>query len=103
MKLRSPRRRDELLAAVVKYNKNKEKVNKLNSNDLGIAGPRSSVFVSEHLTPTNKYLHAAVRKRAKEANYRFVWVRNGRIFVRKSEEDANVILIRNLKCLDKLV
>ncbi|KAL4708465.1 hypothetical protein ACJJTC_001181 [Scirpophaga incertulas] len=93
-KLRNSRQRDVLLAAVHNFNKkNPEK--KLASHHLGLAGENTPVYVSEHLTPTNKYIHAAARKKAKDMKYKFVWVRNGRVFVRKNESSP-AILIRNL-------
>ncbi|PZC78000.1 hypothetical protein B5X24_HaOG202672 [Helicoverpa armigera] len=103
VQLASPRTRDTLLASVINHNKNK-KVNseKLNTADLGIAGDKTPVFVVEHLSPANKMLHAATRQKAKDKGYKFVWVRNSRIFVRKTTEDEH-ILIKNLDSLTKLV
>ena len=63
-----------------------------------MGGPRKSVYVSEHLSPANKSLHAAARLKAKELNYKFTWIRNGRIFVRK-DESSEFILIRNTESL----
>lgn len=93
VKLQSQRRRDELLAAVSRFNKTKRD-DKLNSEHLGIGGHCVPVFVSEHLTPTNKHLHAAARKKAKETGSKFVWVRDGRIYVRKNEQSP-AIYIKN--------
>lgn len=99
-KLRSPRIRDIVLAAVKNFNKANSQ-DKLNSHHLGIGGTKSSVYVSEHLTSANKYLHAAARKKAKELAFKFVWVRNGRIFVRKDENHQS-LLIRSLDYLNNL-
>ncbi|XP_072945728.1 uncharacterized protein [Epargyreus clarus] len=101
VKLTCQRRRDELLAAVIKFNKS-NRDDKLNSEHLGIGGPRIPVFVSEHLTPTNKYLHAAARKRAKETGTKFIWVRDGRIFARKNEQSP-AIYIKNEESLKLIV
>lgn len=104
VKLPSLRARDEILAAVSSFNK-KNKTNKLNSAHLGINGINginSPVYVSEHLTPANKALHAATRIKAKEANYKFVWIRNGRILVRKDENTAHAMVIRNHDSLASL-
>lgn len=100
VKLPSTRIRDTLLAAVTRFNKDNPK-NKLSSEHIGIGGSRVPVFVAEHLTPSNKFLHAATRKKAKELGYKFVWVRNGRIQVRK-DETSQAILIRSLDDLKKL-
>lgn len=80
VKLRSPRHRDSILAAVMKFNQ-KDPENKLSSQHLGIGGPKRPIYVSEHLTAAQKSLHAATRIKAREMSYKFVWVRNGRIFV----------------------
>lgn len=100
-KLRSARQRDTILAAVSQFNK-KNPEDKLCSHHLGIGGQRAPVFVSEHLTPANKQLHAATRKCAKELGYKFVWVRSGRIYVRKNETCQSLI-IRNYDSLRNIV
>lgn len=97
VKLRAPRQRDAILASVSSFNKKNNK-EKLHTQHLGLGGPCKPVFVSEHLSPTNKSLHAATRLRAKECNYKFTWVRNGRIFVRK-DEFSEAFLIRNMDSL----
>ena len=101
VQLASPRIRDQLLAAVINYNKT-NKNNKLNSADFGIAGKNTPVYIVEHLSSYNRTLHAAARLKAKERGFRYVWVRNGRIFVRKSDGDGH-ILIKNLDSVDKIV
>lgn len=83
-KLRNPHQRDSLLAAVMKFNRQHPQ-DRLGSQHLGIGGTRVPVYVSEHLCPTIKSLHAAARLKARELKYKFVWVRSGRIFVRKDE------------------
>lgn len=65
VKLRSPRSRDSILAAVSKFN-HKDPEKKLCTQHLGIGGTVSPVYVSEHLTPALKSLHAATRIKARE-------------------------------------
>lgn len=98
VKLRSPRHRDAMLAAVTKFNK-KNSNGKLSTQHLGIAGTPKPVFVSEHLSPANKYLHAAARLKAKQEGFKFTWVRNGRVYVRR-DEYSPAIFIRNSESLD---
>ncbi|XP_046662834.1 uncharacterized protein LOC124355719 [Homalodisca vitripennis] len=43
------------------------------------------VFVNEHLSPENKQLLSKTKEAAREKNYKYVWNRDGRIFVRRSE------------------
>ena len=101
VQLVSSRIRDQLLAAVVNYNK-KHKDNKLNTSDLGIGGNRTPVYVAEHLSATNKSLHAAARIKAKEKGYKYVWVRGGKIYARR-DDNTDHIHIKNTETLNKLV
>nr|XP_021186553.1 uncharacterized protein LOC110373573 [Helicoverpa armigera] len=101
VKLRSPRCRDELFSAITRFNKSHSD-NKLNTSLLGYGGNREPVYVSEHLSPTYKSLHAAARLRAKEKSYKFVWVRYGKIFVSKNE-NSGTILIKDKQSLEKIV
>ncbi|XP_046686134.1 uncharacterized protein LOC124371822, partial [Homalodisca vitripennis] len=48
------------------------------------------VYINESLTPMKRKLMAEARKFKRENNYQFVWVRDGRIFLRK-EETSKVI------------
>lgn len=93
VKLRSQRTRDTILAGTARFNK-KQPDNKLNSLHLGLPDPRSPIFVSEHLSPANKALHAAARRKAKETSCKFVWIRNGRVYVRRNEF-SQAICIKN--------
>lgn len=94
VKLRTRLVRDSLLAGVQKFNKLNSQ-SKLCSLHLGIGGNRVPVFVSEHLSPANKAIHAAVRRKAKELSFKFVWVRDGRVYTRKDENSA-ALLIRTM-------
>ncbi|KAL4703104.1 hypothetical protein ACJJTC_018141 [Scirpophaga incertulas] len=97
IKLQNTEKRDEILAAVSRYNR-KNQNDKLNTSNLGYGGQKLPIYVSEHLSPYNKALHASTRKVAREKAYKFVWIRNGRIFVRKDDQ-ASAKLI---KCYDSL-
>ncbi|KAL0852985.1 hypothetical protein ABMA27_012768 [Loxostege sticticalis] len=95
--------RDQILAAVKNYNRSKKaSEDKLNTTDIGLSCAKTPIFVSEHLTPSNKSLHAAARMRAKEKKYKYVWIRNGKIFVRK-DDDKDYIMIRDTDSLNKIV
>lgn len=96
----SPRMRDQFLAAVIRYNKSKPH-DKLNSSHAGIPGTKTPIFICEHLSSTNKALHAAARQTAREKGYKYVWVRNGRIYMRKSD-NTDFKMIRNMDTLHKL-
>lgn len=102
IQLSSPRIRDNYLAAAINFNKTKkDPTEKLNTTHIGFR-ERTPIFVTEHLSPTNKTLHAAVRQKAKAKGYKYVWIRGGRIYARKGDNEE-FIHIKNFSCLDKLV
>lgn len=101
VKLSSQKIRDTVLAACIKYNKANPK-DKLHAAHLGISCENIvPIFVTEHLSPDNKSLHAATRKKAKDLNYKYAWVRNGHIFLRKTDFSER-ILINNIDKLKSL-
>lgn len=100
VKFNNTKSRDAFYSSVYRYNKTNPH-DKLNTALLGIAGDKRPVYVSEHLSPSNKNLHMAARKKAKEQNYQFVWVRNGRIYARK-DPNSSYILIKSTESLDLL-
>lgn len=91
VKLLNPRVKDGILAAVKKFNRS-HATEKLNTSHVGIPGKKQPFYVAEHLSPENKKLHAAARRVAKEKGYEFVWVRNGRIFMRKDTKSKIVLI-----------
>lgn len=101
VKLSSPRQRDNFLAAAIKFNRT-NKQEKLNTSHLGIAAEKPQpIYVAEHLSAENKAIHAATRIRGKELGYKFVWIRNGKIFIKK-DESAQSIVINSLEKLKSL-
>ncbi|CAH0725472.1 unnamed protein product, partial [Brenthis ino] len=72
IKFKNIRRRDEFYSAVYRYNKTHPD-NKLNTSLIGMSNEKKPVYVSEHLSPANKALHAAARQKAKELQYKFTW------------------------------
>lgn len=101
VKFNNPRLRDSFLAAATKYNRTHPK-NRLSSRHLGSSTVKPQpIYVVEHLSAELKSIHAATRARARELGYKFVWVRNGRIFIKKSEE-SNRIFIDSAEQLDSL-
>lgn len=101
VQFKTTRTRDEFMAAVIKFNKNKSLHEKLNTTHIGISGQKAPIFVMDHLSPSNRALHAATRITAKERGYKYVWIRKGLIHVRKTD-DSNFIIIRDMNSLMKL-
>ncbi|KAL4710846.1 hypothetical protein ACJJTC_016130 [Scirpophaga incertulas] len=100
VKLTNTRTRDSVLAAVYKFNRANPN-EKLNAHLLGYGGDKSAVYISEHLCPYYKRLHAETRKLAREKELKYVWIRNGRIFIRRNEE-SQAKQIKSLEDLRKL-
>lgn len=73
----------------------------ISTSDLNIGGSDRRFFVNEHLTPENKQLLNAVKSLAKEKSYKFTWVRNCTIFLRKNEESP-VLTITSEKDFRKI-
>ncbi|XP_026324993.1 uncharacterized protein LOC113233972 [Hyposmocoma kahamanoa] len=60
------------------------------------------VYIVEHLSPESKELHALARKTAKQLSYKHVWVKHGKIYMKKTDDSA-LILIKNHNSLTKLI
>lgn len=95
VKLRDRLMKDKIISGL-------RKTRGVRSGDIGLRGPSKSIFVNEHLTPDNKQLLKVTKIRAQEKSYKFVWVRNCNIFLRKNEESP-VIAINTERDLQKIV
>lgn len=72
-------KKDELLGAARKQK------GYVTTADLGIDDVWNPVFINEHLTFNNKLLYKKVRDFCVAHSYKFCWVRDGKIYIRKSE------------------
>ncbi|VVD06109.1 unnamed protein product [Leptidea sinapis] len=95
--LMTPKHRDLILSAVHRYNKANPK-DMLCSLDLGIIGERKPIYVAENLSPEAKHLHMEARKASKVLNFKYVWVKFGKVYMRKGEHSPAI----NINSLDKL-
>lgn len=75
--------RDNVLLAYKRYNKD-NRANQLNCTHLGVDGKECFVYISEHLSPQIKQLHAMARLAGKELAYKYTWVKNGRVYMKKN-------------------
>lgn len=60
------------------------------------------LYFNEHLTPANKELFWKARLKGKEKQYRFVWVKNAKIYAKKTE-DAPLVRINCVNDLELIV
>jgi regulator of replication initiation timing len=61
----------------------------------------SKIFINEHLTPENKLFLSKVKEAARNKSYKYVWCRNGKVFIRKNESEK-CIRVEHLSDIDKL-
>lgn len=99
--LPSERYRDEIISGVRRYNKSNPK-DLLSSTHIGVTGERSFLYVGEHLSKMCKDLHAATRKLAKDKGFKYVWIKYGRVYVRK-DETSPAIHVKNMAVLEKSI
>ncbi|XP_075167642.1 uncharacterized protein LOC142239750 [Haematobia irritans] len=57
------------------------------------------IYINDQLTATNRRLLWLAKTKAKESGWKYIWVKNGMIFARKSEH-TNAILINNNSDID---
>ncbi|KAJ8704271.1 hypothetical protein PYW08_012995 [Mythimna loreyi] len=87
-----------LMTAIRDYNKGKGKDKKLNTASIGLSGDPKPVYIAEQLPASTKRLFYQAREFAKNNRYKFCWISNSNIFIRKMEGDKQV-LIHSEKCL----
>lgn len=77
------------------------KIKNLNSGQLGFTGTPQKIYMNEHLTLNNKQLFRKTREVAKLHNYKYVWVKNAKIFVRE-KDGSSAFIIHSQMDLDKI-
>lgn len=87
------RKRDEMIQ------KGKEK--KINTTTFNLSGPTNDVYINEHLTKQRKQLVYEAKQIKKAKNYKFVWTKGGKVFIRKNET-SNIIQLHTLEDLEKI-
>lgn len=80
----------------------KVKSTTITTKDLNINGIEKQIYVNDHLTTKKKELMYEARQLKKAKNYKFLWSKNGKIFIRKNET-STVISLNNLDDLKKIV
>lgn len=73
-------------------------------DEIGFPDSKQKMYVNDHLIPFYKQLLTKAKTIAKEKNYRYVWVKFGKIHVKKDGEEATrVFIITSAADLNKLV
>lgn len=93
VKLKSRLKKNEILGA---YRRHRA----INAQDLGFAA-NNRLYISDHLCPSNKLLYKKVRDECKKQNYKYYWVRDCKIFVKKTD-NSRPILVESEQDISKL-
>lgn len=65
----------------------------LNTTDIGLTqSPASVIYVNESLSPARRKLLNAARAFRRDCGYTFVWVSNGKVFLRKNEGERAMVV-----------
>lgn len=68
----------------------------LTTVDAGLNGPSKPIFVNDHLTPQNKLLYKQARLISKEKGYKYIWLSECKILLRKN--DTSKVLLISSEC-----
>lgn len=74
---------------------------KFTSDKINNNWPKEKVFINERLTKMKRMLFSQTRSAAKEKQYKFVWLSNADILVRKND-DSKIIKIKSSQDIEKL-
>uniref|UniRef100_A0A146MBL4 FP protein C-terminal domain-containing protein n=1 Tax=Lygus hesperus TaxID=30085 RepID=A0A146MBL4_LYGHE len=75
----------------------------LSIRDIGIMeGENNRIFVNESLTFAKRQILKQAKIFKRTHNYKFVWVRNGRVMMKK-DENSNPLEIKKIEDLNKLI
>ncbi|XP_025423462.1 uncharacterized protein LOC112692862 [Sipha flava] len=95
------------IVAVLKNYENKKtimdmsRIKKLKANNVNAKWKEEGIYINNYLTQINRNLFYKTRLYAKENNYKYVWYRDCKIFIRKDEKNK-VILIEDENSLRRL-
>lgn len=81
-------KKENFIKMYKKYIKDKA----LSTVSLGINGPDTPIYISENLTAKMKRLYYLSRDFAKSNDYRYCWLSNGKIFVRKQDGSPQCLI-----------
>lgn len=55
------------------------------ANEVNKVFPSHRMYINEHLTPENKLFLSQLKEKCKELSFKYVWVKEGKFFVRKTD------------------
>lgn len=82
----------------------KAREKKLCTDDFNMQCEKKYIYVNDHLTQRKKNLMFEARKLKYLNNYKFLWTKNGKIFIKKDEtRESKTILLNTLGDLSQIV
>ena len=88
------RTKTNYLSAARNFNKSRKLEEKLNTQVVGICGDKKPIYVDEYLPGSMKKLFLQSRDFAKKNGFRFCWISNGKILLRKGPESKESYVIK---------
>lgn len=67
-------------------------LNKQNENNINKNNTTNYIFINDQLTPHNRRMLWLAKTKASESKWDFVWVRNGNIIAKKTENSTPIII-----------
>ncbi|XP_061725087.1 uncharacterized protein LOC133531027 [Cydia pomonella] len=77
------------------------KIKNLKAADLGYSNSANRVYINDHLSSFNKHLLKEAKQRAIKKQYKFCWVRNCTVMVRRNE-NSPILYITSEDSLNKI-
>lgn len=84
------------------YRRSNKENNRLTTDKLKLDGPSKPIYITENLSNKMKKIYFLARDFAKSNEYKFCWISNGKIFLRKKENDR-LVHIKSETDLSKLL
>lgn len=85
----SLRKKREIMSKINKHRIEGGNINKCENNN------NNYIYINDQLTDHNRRLLWLAKTKAKEANWKYVWVRNGNIYARKIENERYIAINKN--------
>ncbi|KAI8431442.1 hypothetical protein MSG28_015961 [Choristoneura fumiferana] len=95
LKMQARYKKDDFLSSI-------RKLKNLRASDLGFSDNSNRIFINDHLSSYNKHLLREAKSRANQKHYKFCWVRNCTIMVRRNESSP-ILHISNEEALNKII
>lgn len=94
--------KNNFLASSRRFNRSHQGPEKLNYEHIGLVGAKQPIYVDEHLPYSTRKLLFQARDFAKKQDFKFCWISNGRVLLRK-DSNSKFIHVKTESCLTNLL